>query len=86
MRFWLVTSNPSNSFAGLILVPPAALKIRFTRRVEEAKAKGLRAADLLRHPLRQRLAEGLAGEFEVSDQTMTIRLEKDGLLPPPSRG
>ncbi len=75
----------ANSFAGLILVPPAALKSRFTRRVEEAKAKGLRAADLLRHPLRQRLAEGLAGEFEVSDQTMTIRLEKDGLLPPLSR-
>jgi hypothetical protein len=32
--------------------------------------------------LRQRLIEGLAGEFEVSEQTMTIRLEKDGLLPP----
>jgi len=75
----------ANSFAGLTLVPPAALKARFTRRVEEAKAKGLRAADLLRHPLRQRLVEGLAGEFEVSDQTMTIRLEKDGLLPPLSR-
>ena len=75
----------ANSFAGLILVSPAALKARFTRRVEEAKARGLRAADLLRHPLRQRLIEGLAGEFEVSDQTMTIRLEKDGLLPPLSR-
>ena len=72
----------ANSFAGLFLVPHAALKARFTRRMEEAKAKGLRTADLLRHPLRQRLAEGLAGEFEVSDQTMTIRLEKDGLLPP----
>ena len=75
----------ANSFAGLILVPPAALKARFTRRVEEAKAKGLRAADLPRHPLRQHLVRGLASEFEVSDQTMTIRLEKDGLLPPLSR-
>jgi len=75
----------ANSFAGLILVPPAALKARFTRRVGEAKAKGLKPANLLRHPLRQRLVEGLAGEFEVSDQTMTIRLEKDGLLPPLSR-
>ena len=75
----------SNSFAGLILAPPPELKARFTRRVEEAKAKGLKARDLLRHPLRQRLAEGLAGEFEVSDQTMAIRLERDGLLPPLSR-
>jgi hypothetical protein len=75
----------ANSFAGLILVPPAALKARFTRRLEEAKARGLRGADLLRHPLRNRINEGLAHEFEVSDQTMSIRLEKDGLLPPISR-
>jgi hypothetical protein len=72
----------ANSFAGLVLVPPAALKARFTRRLEEAKLKGLKHGDILRHPLRQRLIEGLAGEFEVSEQTMTIRLEKDGLLPP----
>jgi hypothetical protein len=28
------------------------------------------------------MVEGLAGEFDVSEQTMAIRLEKDGLLPP----
>lgn len=72
----------ANSFAGLVLVPPLALKARFTRRLEEAKASGLKHGDVLRHPLRQRLVDGLAGEFEVSEQTMTIRLEKDGLLPP----
>ena len=72
----------ANSFAGLVLVPPAALKARFTRRLEEAISKGLKHGDILRHPLRQRLVEGLAREFEVSEQTMTIRLEKDGLLPP----
>ena len=72
----------ANSFAGLILVPPEALKARFTRRLEEAKASGAKHGDILRHPLRQRFIEGLAGEFEVSEQTMTIRLEKDGLLPP----
>ncbi len=75
----------ANSFAGLILAPPPGLKARFTRRMEEAKAKGLRPAGLLRHPLRQRFIEGLAGEFQVSDQTMTIRLERDDLLPPLSR-
>jgi hypothetical protein len=72
----------ANSFAGLVLVPPEALKARFTRRLEEAKARGLKHGDILRHPLRQRFVEGLATEFEVSEQTMTIRLEKDGLLPP----
>ena len=72
----------ANSFAGLVLVPPVVLKARFTRRVEEAKAAGLDHAALLRYPLRQRMVEGLAVEFDVSEQTMAIRLEKDGLLPP----
>ena len=72
----------ANAFAGLVLVPPVALKARFIRRVEEAKAVGLDHASLLRHPLRHRMVEGLAGEFVVSEQTMAIRLEKDGLLPP----
>lgn len=72
----------ANSFAGLVLVPPVVLKARFTRRLEEAKAIGLDHGSLLRHPLRQRMVEGLAGEFDVSEQTIAIRLEKDGLLPP----
>jgi hypothetical protein len=75
----------ANSFAGLILVPPPSLRARFTRRVEEARERGIGASDLLRYPLRQRLVEGLAGEFEVSDLTLTIRLERDGLLPPLSK-
>lgn len=72
----------ANTFAGLVLVPPVSPKARFTRRLEEAKAKGLEHSEILRFPLRQRLVDGLAREFEVSEQTMTIRLEKDGLLPP----
>ena len=72
----------ANAFAGLVLVPPPALKARFTRRLEEAKSKGLDHGAILRFPLRQRLLEGLAGEFEVSAETLGIRLERDGLLPP----
>jgi hypothetical protein len=75
----------ANAFAGLVLVPPVALKARFIRRAEEAKAAGLDHASLLRHPLRHRMVEGLAGEFVVSEQTMAIRLEKDGLLAPLTR-
>ena len=70
------------SLAGLILVPPASLKARFTRRVEEALQAGLKASDLIVHPLRHKLVEGLAQDFKVSEMTMAIRLEKDGLLPP----
>lgn len=72
----------ANAFAGLVLVPPARLKARFTRRVGEAEEQGLDRSAIVRFPLRQRLIEGLASEFVVSEQTMTIRLEKDGLLPP----
>lgn len=72
----------ANAFAGLVLVPPARLKARFTRRVGEAQEEGLDRSAIVRFPLRQRLIEGLASEFVVSEQTMTIRLEKDGLLPP----
>lgn len=74
--------SQANSFAGLVLVPPSILKARFTRRVEEAKAAGLDQGKLLKYPLRQRMVEGLAGEFDVSEQTMAIRLERDSLLPP----
>ncbi|MEX2532075.1 MAG: ImmA/IrrE family metallo-endopeptidase [Gemmatimonadota bacterium] len=72
----------ANSFAGLVLVPPETLKARFTRRVEDAKAGGVPSASIPKHPVRQAFIEGLAREFNVSEQAMTIRLEKDGLLPP----
>ncbi|MEQ9400141.1 MAG: ImmA/IrrE family metallo-endopeptidase [Longimicrobiales bacterium] len=72
----------ANSFAGLVLVPSPSLKARFTRRVAEAREGGVSESALLKHPLRQRLIEGMARDFNVSEQTMGIRLEKDALLPP----
>lgn len=71
----------ANSFAGLVLVPPASLKARFERLVGEAEAGGVRRSRLFEHPQRQRLIEKLASEFQVSEQTMEIRLEKDALIP-----
>lgn len=56
-------------------------KARFERVVGEAEAAGLRRSKVFEHPQRQRLIEGLAREFQVSEQTMEIRLEKDALLP-----
>ena len=71
----------ANSFAGLILVPPESLKARFQRLVGEAEAGGIRRSRLFEHPQRQRLIEKLASDFQVSEQTMEIRLEKDALIP-----
>ncbi len=73
----------ANSFAGLVLVPPASLKARFERLVGEAEAGGLRRSRLFEHPQRQRLIEKLASNFQVSEQTVEIRLEKDALVPAP---
>jgi len=73
----------ANSFAGLVLVPPASLKARFERLVGEAEAGGVRKSRLFEHPQRQRLTEKLASEFRASEQTMEIRLEKDALIPGP---
>jgi len=71
----------ANSFAGLILVPPESLKARFQRLVAEAETGGIRRSRLFEHPQRQRLIEKLASDFQVSEQTMEIRLEKDALIP-----
>jgi hypothetical protein len=71
----------ANSFAGLVLVPPASLKARFERLVGEAEAGGIRRSRLFEHPQRQHLIEKLASDFQVSEKTMGIRLEKDALIP-----
>lgn len=75
----------ANSFAGLVLVPPASLKARFERLVGEVEAGGIRRSKLFEHPQRQHLIKKLASEFDVSEQTMEIRLEKDTLIPPLGR-
>ncbi len=74
--------HQANWFAGLVLVPSASLKARFTRRVEQAKQQGLSESALLKFPFRQHLIDGMARDFNVSELTMSIRLEKDELLPP----
>lgn len=70
----------ANSFAGLVLVPTNALRAEFDRAVSAANTRGISIADIQEHPLRARLVQGLADQFEVSAATMGRRLEKDGLL------
>jgi Zn-dependent peptidase ImmA (M78 family) len=76
----------ANTFAGLILVPPHHLRFEYDHAVRRATAMGLTPAELGHHPARQRLITQLAGKFMVSDQTMEIRLERDGLLEPLAGG
>ena len=54
---------------------------RFERLVGEAEAGGIRRSRLFEHPQRQHLIEKLASDFQVSEKTMGIRLEKDALIP-----
>lgn len=71
----------ANSFAGLVLVPPPSLKARFEVRVLEVEEAGMPRSVLFDHPQRSQLISRLARDFSVSELTMEIRLEKDGLIP-----
>ena len=70
----------ANNFAGLVLVPGALLKARFQVVTEKLSAAGLAPKQLDRHPTRAFVISDLAKQFAVSEQTMEIRLERDGLL------
>ena len=73
----------ANSFAGLVLVPPAELQQQFQRALKAARAAGLTDATLWSEAGQGYLARWLATQFEVSEQVIERRLEKDGLWPTP---
>jgi Zn-dependent peptidase ImmA (M78 family) len=72
----------ANTFAGLVLVPTPALEQEFLQAVNRAFKAGLSRKQIESFPTRQRIAQVIAGRFAVSEQVATIRLEKDGHLPP----
>jgi Zn-dependent peptidase ImmA (M78 family) len=72
----------AHAFAGLVLVPSESLKQAFDAMLRKAYDNGLTRTDVESYPARQRLVHSLAKQFEVSEDVMEIRLEKDGLLPP----
>jgi len=73
----------ANSFAGLVLVPPAELRHRFQRALKAARRAGLTDATLWSEAGKAHISRWLATQFEVSDQVIERRLEKDGLWPAP---
>ena len=72
-----------NSFAGLVLVPAAELRREFAAAVKTARRAGLRDATLWSEAGKEHVARWLAAKFEVSEQVIERRLEKDGLWPGP---
>ena len=72
----------ANAFAGLVLVPEQSLRRAFARKSREAAQLGVPLHRLEEYPARAALGRSLAGEFDVSEQVMEIRLVKDNYLPP----
>ncbi len=74
----------ANSFAGLVLVPGPELRTQFESAMHAARDAGLSEATLSNEAGKSYVASWLAGQFEVSDQVIEKRLEKDGLWTAPS--
>lgn len=70
----------ANCFAGLVLVPGDLLKPAFRAVTDRLVKGGIPLLKIDHHPTRAAVVGELAGQFAVSEQTMEIRLERDGLL------
>lgn len=69
----------ANSFAGLVLVPPAELRSHLDAGVAAARAAGLSDATLWSEAGKAYIAASLADRFDVSTDVIERRLDKDGL-------
>lgn len=74
----------ANSFAGLVLVPEMELRTQFESAMRAAREAGLSESTLSSEAGKSYVSSWLAGQFEVSDQVIEKRLEKDGLWTAPS--
>ena len=74
----------ANSFAGLVLVPAVELRKQFKSAMRAARDAGLSEAILSNEAGKSYVSNWLAGQFEVSDQVIEKRLEKDSLWTAPS--
>ena len=69
----------ANSFAGLVLVPGEELRKQFEAATRAARQAGLSEATLSSEAGKSHIARWLASQFEVSEQVIEKRMEKDGL-------
>jgi hypothetical protein len=73
----------ANSFAGLVLVPSAELKSAFQAGVAFARAAGMSDATLWSEAGKSYLSTWLANQFDVSEQVIEKRMDKDQMWPLP---
>jgi hypothetical protein len=71
----------ANTFAGLLLVPPQPLRLRFDAVIEQIRQVGLDVRQMS-DVVYDRLLGKLAQDFDVSRGTMERRIEKDQLWHP----
>lgn len=74
----------ANSFAGLVLVPAPELRTQFDAAMRAAREAGLSESTLSSEAGQSYIAKWLADQFEVSEQVIEKRMEKDGLWVPPA--
>lgn len=74
----------AHSFAGLVLVPPAELRTQFATAMRAARQAGLPESTLSSEAGKAYIAKWLADQFDVSEQVIERRMEKDGLWVPPA--
>lgn len=74
----------ANSFAGLVLVPAPELRTQFDAAMRAAREAGLSEFTLSSEAGQSYIAKWLADQFEVSEQVIEKRMEKDGLWVPPA--
>jgi Zn-dependent peptidase ImmA (M78 family) len=72
----------ANNFAGLVLVPRDRLEKAFRDISVTLRNAGIPESRIDHHPTRQYVISQLADQFKVSEQTMEVRLERDGFLVP----
>lgn len=70
----------ANCFAGLVLVSGDLLEPAFRSVADRLINEGIQLRQIDHHPTRAAVVRELARQFAVSEQTMEIRLERDGLL------
>jgi Zn-dependent peptidase ImmA (M78 family) len=73
----------AHSFAGLVLVPGAELRREFDSAILTARDAGLSELTLSSDAGKSYVAKWLAGQFDVSEQVIEKRMEKDGLWSAP---
>lgn len=73
----------ANSFAGLVLVPGTELREQLRVALKAAKDGGLSEATIWSDAGKSYIARWLADQFDVSEQVVERRMEKDGLWPTP---